>query len=252
MDPHTHTRPINKKRRILLRLLDVLIVSCLVVGLYLVLNPLLRHWQQDRRSDELIENFDQGDGTITFKPNELVVEGEAIESFSDLEPGFGTDPDQTRDPLLLDGPDDTPDQQAPIVVKAIGKIQIPAIQVNMPIAEGASVYNLRVAIGRYSPSAPLGQAGQSILFGHRMYTYGRHFNRLGEVEVGHQVIVEDKAFRYTYTVDRIDRVLPQELLTHLYASVEGSRLMLVTCDPVRVASHRLLVSGQLTHTEAIG
>ena len=138
-----------------------------------------------------------------------------------------------------------------VVVQAIGRISIPVIDLVMPIAEGATLYNLRVAIGHYTPSAPLGQDGRSVLLGHRMYSYGSHFNRLDEVAVDDQIIIEDKNFRYTYTVDQIDRVLPSELMAAIYAPADGSRIMLVTCDPVRVASHRLLVRGALTQTEPL-
>ena len=244
----------RRKRRLILRALDVLIVLIALTGLVLILQPLYKHWQQDRFSEKLIENFDAGDGTITFDPDDLVVEGEAIESFSDIEPTEPFDTGSTTDPATptVTQSEPTESQAKPqVVVQAIGRISIPVIDLVMPISEGATLYNLRVAIGHYTPSAPLGQDGRSVLLGHRMYTYGRHFNRLDEVAVDDQIIIEDKNFRYTYTVDQIDRVLPSELMAAIYAPADGSRIMLVTCDPVRVASHRLLVRGALTQTQPL-
>lgn len=256
----------RKKRKPALVVLDLLIVVLALAGLALILRPMINHWQQDQVSQELLNNFEQGDGTVTFDPDQLVVDGEDIEYFNDFDayesspttspptdPTYTTQPGGPTKPSseLSPTPEPTP-TKAPekVVVRAIGRIEIPDIKVNMPIAEGTSKYNLRVAIGHYTPSAPLGQPGRSVLLGHRMYTYGRHFNRLGEMEIGDTIIIEDKQNRYTYTVDKIDRILPYDLLKEIYAPVEGSRIMLVTCDPIRVASHRLLVRGELTKTEA--
>ena len=250
----------GKKRKPVMVLLDLLIVVLAVIGIGLIIQPRIVHWQQDRFTRQLIDNYEQGDGTITFSPDQLVVAGEDIEYFNDFG-GYETDltePGATSEPTgAASEPSGTePSAEATpapkperVVVQAIARIEIPRIKLNMPVAEGATNYNLRVAIGHYTPSARLGEAGRSVLFGHRMYTYGRHFNRLGEMEAGDTIIIETKTHRYTYTVDRIDRILPAELLSQIYAPADGTRIMLVTCDPIRVASHRLLVHGTLTRTD---
>ncbi len=257
--------------------IDILIIALALTGIALVARPKIIHWQQDHYSQQLLENFQQGEGTITFSPDAMVVDGEDIEYFDDME-GYETSPTSTPPPTSTTTSTTTgtqPTTSAPtgsvteparptpqptatpkpepkkVTVKAIGRILIDKIGVDMPIAEGSNKYNLRVAIGHYTPSAGLGQAGRSVLLGHRMYTYGRHFNRLGEMAVGDTVVIDDKQFRYTYTIDQIDRILPQDLLKEIYAPADGSRLMLVTCDPIRVASHRLLVRGELTRTEPL-
>ena len=265
------TSPRSKKKP-LLRVLDVMIVIVALIGVALIVQPYIAHWQQDRHTRELLDRFEDGDGTISFEPDDLVVAGEDIEYFNDFggyesdltgtttteqpartttQPGESIQTDPTTQTSTVETTAEPAVSPKPerVVVKAIGRIEMPRIDLSMPIAEGASNYNLRVAIGHYTPSAALGEAGRSVLFGHRMYTYGRHFNRLGEIETGDTIIIEDKTRRYTYTVDQIDRVLPHELLVRIYAPVDGSHIMLVTCDPVRVASHRLLVQGTLTDTE---
>ncbi|MDD2441927.1 MAG: class D sortase, partial [Eubacteriales bacterium] len=263
--PIPPAKPLKKKRTPLMLLLDVLIIALAVTGIALVARPKIIHWQQDHYSQQLLDNFEQGEGTITFSPDAMVVDGEDIEYFDDMDE-YETSPTTTAttapptSPTSSGGatepPSPTPQPTAvptpepkKVTVKAIGRIIIDKIDVDMPIAEGSSKYNLRVAIGHYTPSAGLGQPGRNVLLGHRMYTYGRHFNRLGEVEVGDKVVIEDKQYRYTYTIDQIDRILPHDLLKEVYAPVDGSRIMLVTCDPIRVASHRLLVRGELTQTE---
>ncbi len=248
----------KKKKKPLLLLLDLLIILVALAGLFLLVRPYFTHKQQDKVSQQLLDNFATGDGTVTFSPDELVVDGEDIEYFDDFdeyEDLGGPTGQQTSSPTGENSqqPTAAPVENKPekVVVQAIARIQIPGIKVDMPVAAGASRYNLRVAIGHFSPSTAIGQAGQAVLFGHRMYSYGRHFNRLGELAVGDEIFISDKKHSYKYLVSEIERILPQELPAAIYTPVQGHKLLLVTCDPVRVASHRLLVKAELATTEKL-
>jgi sortase A len=261
LDIPASVAPAYRKRRKAWQIaLDSLIVLLFIGGLYLVLQPIVLHLMQDNLTRQLSEAYGDGEGTIVVDPGYLAVPGEDVYySEGDVTTpstvNSSTTPvsSQTGETTVPASPSATPTPQpARVTIKAIGWISIPSINCSMPIAEGATRVNLRVAIGHYSNSAGIGQPGNCILFGHRMYTYGRHFNRLGEVIVGQQIILSDKQFRYTYEVDEIDTVLPDQVLDEMYAPVEGSRIMLITCTPIRVASHRLLVKGKLVSTEPLG
>lgn len=243
-------------------ILLVLIAAMTVIGLYLILEPVYVHWMQDRLGNELLDNFDNGDGTIFVDPNAYQVPGEEDDYLAEeteptlslaTEPtssdGTGETSFETTQTTVLPTPTAAPDK---VMITAIGRIKIPVIDVNLPIAEGATKYTLRYAIGRYTYSAGLGEPGLGILLGHRSYTYGRMFNRMGEVDIGDKIIIETKDFRYTYEIDRIDIVLPEELTAEFYAQYDTSRIMLVTCDPVRIASHRMLVKAALVKTDPLG
>ncbi len=94
----------------------------------------------------------------------------------------------------------------------------PPFRSKCPIAEGANLHNLRVAIGHYTNSPSAGEPGVAIYLGHRSYTYGRHFNRMDEVKIGETIIIETKTTRYTYEVDQIDVVEPDDLLYEIQQS----------------------------------
>lgn len=238
----------KKKHSPVLIILDLLIVIMVVSGLYLILKPIVIHKLQDGLTAKLLNAFEDGEGTIAIDPTALVVNGED-EEYPDVMETLTTDTTSGSQAASAT-PTPTPVPKK-VVVTAIGRIKIPAINVDMPIAEGSTKYVLRVAIGHYSNSADIGQPGYSIFLGHRMYTYGRHFNRLGEVKIGDLVIVENKQYRYTYQVDKIDTILPSELVAAINTQTEERRIMLVTCTPVRVASHRLLVKGELIKQEKL-
>lgn len=266
---------IRKKKTPAVVALDLLIIAMAITGLYLILKPIILHWQQDRLTQSLLNAYEDGDSFIEVDPDAYKVEGEEIEYVEayetyPTEPTTSgestpagettTDGGPTSELTLPSKPggtteattaEPTPTPKPRVKVKAIARIKIDKINVDMPIAEGSSLVNLRVAIGHHSPTATIGQPGLAVLFGHRSYTYGRHFNRLGEVAVDDQFTIEDKNNRYTYQIRKIYRVLPKELLNEIYQPVEGSWVILVTCDPVRVASHRLLVLAEVIETEPI-
>lgn len=284
--PNIKPIKIRKKKSPAVLALDLLIIAMAVTGLYLVLKPIVLHWQQDRLTQQLLNAYEDGDSTIEIDPNAYKVEGEEIEYIEAYETypteptatttvpvtsetGETTETGPTSELTLPSKPggttnateattteattaEPTPTPKPLVRVKAIARIKIDKISVDMPIAEGSSLVNLRVAIGHHSPTAPIGQPGLAVLFGHRSYTFGRHFNRLGEVAVDETFVIEDKTNRYTYQIRKIYRVLPEELLAEIYQPVEGSWVILVTCDPVRVASHRLLVLAEVIATEPIG
>lgn len=277
----TDQHPPKRKRRRrspLIIILDLLILALLLGGIYYLIRPKLSQRRQDQLTDQLMQAFDAGHATIYINPNEAIVEGgedemdvltydEIYEPTTTPEVGgptnatsptsAGQEPTDPNAQPTTSGTTAAPGVVRPsaapageIQITAIGRIQLPKIAVDMPVAEGATIYSLRAAIGRYEPSAQLGQPGQSILLGHRSYTYGRRFNRLDEMAIGDEIIIDDRNYRYTYTVDKIDIVLPKELGRIFASRVEGSRVLLVTCTPVRIADHRLLVGGTLTKTES--
>ena len=233
---------VKRKSRPVIILLDVLIVLLVLAGIYFLLEPEYLHCQQDRMTQDLMNAYDGGEATILIDPNAYAVPGEEPV----IDETYGTVSTDTETTTLAPTPTPLPDT---VVVTALGRIRIPVIKVNMPISEGANKYNLRLAIGHYTNSASAGQSGLAIYLGHRMYTYGRHFNRLGEVKIGDQIIIENKSFRYTYEVDQIDTVLPIDLAVEFSAQYQESRIMLVTCTPVKIATHRLLVKAKLIGTE---
>ena len=129
--------------------------------------------------------------------------------------------------------------------EGISKImKIPSIDLTVPIVDGISDANLKIAPARFETSKRPGEMGNFAVAGHRYYTYGRDFNRLGEVAVGDQIEVLVGANSYTYTVSEVFVVEPEEIW--VLDDVPGMRtITLVTCTPIRVATHRLIVRGEL-------
>lgn len=134
-------------------------------------------------------------------------------------------------------------------LRAYGTIVIPSIGCELPLWDGAGKVELRYGAGRMPGSSEAGAPGNLVIFGHRMRRYGSIFNRLGEVCIGDSIVIEHSVQAFTYTVDAIDTVEPSSLSAYIGMEKEGDpgscRITLITCTPIGVGSHRLIITGHL-------
>lgn len=126
----------------------------------------------------------------------------------------------------------------------MGYIEIPTINVALPIYHGTEESALQVAIGHLEwSSLPVGGEGtHCVVSGHRGLPSARLFTDLDQLVVGDYFMLHVLDETLTYEVDQIRIVEPQE--TEDLLIQEGKDLCtLVTCTPYGVNSHRLLVRG---------
>jgi sortase A len=125
----------------------------------------------------------------------------------------------------------------------LGILKLPKIDLEVPIIEGINPQNLKYAVGHFSETAGIGKKGNCAIAGHRSYTYNEYFNRLIEMEVGDQIIVNTKEKEFAYIVYEKKIVEPSEI--SVLDSTDDATITLVTCHPERSSSKRLVVKGRL-------
>ena len=126
----------------------------------------------------------------------------------------------------------------------MGYIEIPSIDVSLPIYHGTDEAVLQIAVGHLEwTSLPVGGSGSHcVLSGHRGLPSARLFTDLDKLSEGDIFIFRVLDEVLTYEVDQIRIVEPQDIDTLLIE--EGKDLCtLVTCTPYGINSHRLLVRG---------
>lgn len=126
----------------------------------------------------------------------------------------------------------------------MGYVEIPKIEVNLPIYHGTSEEVLQKGIGHLvGSSLPIGGEGfHSVLTGHSGLAGKRLFSDLEQLVPGDAFFLHVLGETLAYEVTEINRVLPHE--TELLTALAGEDLCtLVTCTPYGVNSHRLLVRG---------
>ena len=129
----------------------------------------------------------------------------------------------------------------------MGYIEIPTIDVHLPIYHGTEDAVLQVAIGHIEGSAlPVGGKGtHCVVSGHRGLPSAKLFTDLDKMVVGDNFILRVLDETLTYEVDQILIVLPEEI-DALQAEEGKDYCTLVTCTPYGINSHRLLVRGHRT------
>ena len=129
----------------------------------------------------------------------------------------------------------------------MGFLEIPAIQVTIPIYHGTAEETLQKGIGHLAGSAlPVGgESTHCVLTGHSGVAGNRLLSDLDQLTIGDEFYLHILNETLAYKVSEINTVLPYE--TDLLQQVPGKDLCtLVTCTPYGVNTHRLLVRGERT------
>lgn len=126
----------------------------------------------------------------------------------------------------------------------MGYVEIPKINVSLPIYHGTDETILQIAVGHIEGSSlPVGGKGtHCVISGHRGLPSAKLFTDLDQLQEGDiaQITVLDETL--TYEVDQIRIVLPNEL-EELAINPHRDQLTMVTCTPYGINSHRMLVRG---------
>lgn len=131
----------------------------------------------------------------------------------------------------------------------IGYVEVPSINVSLPIYHGSGEAELQVGCGHLEwSSLPVGGKNtHCVLSGHRGLPSAKLLSDLDQVREGDIFYVDVLDQTLTYEVDQILIVEPQD--TSALTVVKGEDLCtLVTCTPYGINSHRLLVRGHRIKT----
>ena len=126
----------------------------------------------------------------------------------------------------------------------MGYIEVPAIDVTLPVYHGTDEAVLQVAVGHLEwTSLPVGgQSSHCVLSGHRGLPSARLFTDLDKVVIGDVFLLRVLDEVLTYEVDQVRIVEPHEVET-LHITQGKDYCTLMTCTPYGINSHRLLVRG---------
>lgn len=149
------------------------------------------------------------------------------------------DPTSVDDPYwnVLAGAEEAP----------MATLRIPTIDADLPIYHGTSEDTLKRGVGHLQGTAlPVGGTDtHSVLTAHRGLPRAELFTRLNEVEVGDTFSVDVYGETLVYEVSETKVVEPHETET-LQPQVGEDLITLVTCTPLGINTHRILVTAERT------
>lgn len=215
----------------------ILLILILLIGLSLMLYPSFADWWNSFHSSRAIASY-----------------VEQVANIDDAQYEELWDAAWDYNQSLLHRPNDflLSDEQQEIYKSLLdiggngimGYIEIPMIDVMLPIYHGTGESVLQIAVGHLDwTSLPVGGAGSHcVVSGHRGLPSARLFTDLDKLKVGDVFMLHVLNEILTYEIDQILIVEPQD--TDPLLIEPGKDLCtMITCTPYGINSHRMLVRG---------
>ena len=217
------------------------LVLLFIVGLSILLYPTISNTWNEYRAKQLISEYNASVSTDA-DPEEYAAMIEAAQEYNrGLAREAVPDAFSVRDGLQDAEYDALLDLNGDGVM---GSVEIPAIDVNIPIYHYTTEESLQKGVGHlFGSSLPVGGEGtHAVLSAHRGLPSAELFTNLPLLEEGDVFYFHILNETLAYEVDQKLTVLPEEV--GALAITEGKDYAtLVTCTPYAVNSHRVLVRG---------
>ncbi|HEK9101254.1 class C sortase [Bacillus pfraonensis] len=218
-----------------------IIFGCIfLVGLSIFLYPTVSNWLATRAHYSQVSTYDKK--VMALKKEEIERrEREAKEYNEKLQKENQT----VTDPFSENKNDDSRSYVDVLNLgEVMGYVEIPKIDVKLPIYHGTSEAVLSRGIGHIEKSSlPVGGEGtHTILTGHRGLPSAVLFTDLDKLKESDVFYIHALDKVLAYKIDQVKVVLPNEI-DDLAIVKEQDYATLITCTPYGVNTHRLLIRG---------
>jgi len=223
----------------------IVIILIFLAGLSLLLYPLVANQWNNHRQKQLISNYEsvvadkEAAGNIDYAAemkkaeayNDALLPSILPDSFAVADASTETD-SSYEDSLNIAGDG------------MMGIVEIPKIDIKLPIYHGTSDEVLQKAAGHLEGSSlPIGgESTHAVISAHRGLPSASLFTDLDQLEIGDHFLIHVLDETLCYEVDQILVVDPED--TSALAVEDGEDLVtLLTCTPYGVNTQRLMVRG---------
>lgn len=135
----------------------------------------------------------------------------------------------------------------------VSYIEIPKINVYLPIFKGSSLSTLERGVGIVeNTSMPIGGNGtHCVLAAHSGLTAQTMFNNISDLEKGDYFTLHTYGNELTYKITKTTTVLPEDVFKNIETQENKDFCTLMTCTPTGINTHRLLVTGERVDYEEL-
>lgn len=224
------------------KFINILLVIIFFAGLGIVLYPTISNYVNSKTQSRAVAGYSES--LTQFTKEDFSSLWEAAEEYNrsiaahrSFAPLTAAEKEQYYEMLRVPNTD------------VMGYIDIPKLNVHLPIYHGTSEGVLQVGVGHLEEtSLPTGGNGTHPVFsGHRGLPSSMLFTDLDRMEEGDEFYISVLDREMRYEVDQIVIVLPGDT-RELAVDPEKDYCTLFTCTPYGVNSHRLLVRGVRSET----
>jgi len=216
---------------------NILLILVLIAGLSLLLYPTFADWWNSHTQSQAIATYTERISIMDDDEYRDIWQSAIAYNDSLLE--------RTNTFVLTDAQKAAYDNELNFAGNGVmGYVEIPQIDVHLPVYHGTSNEVLQVAVGHLDwTSLPTGgESTHCVLSGHRGLPSAKLFTDLDQLREGDLFMLHVLDETLTYEVDQIHIVDPD--ITENLLIEEGKDLCtLVTCTPYGINTHRLLVRG---------
>lgn len=232
----------NKKNKLKRRLKNFLLTILFLIGMGITFYPVVSKTWNQYRDSRLISDYEEAVRTIPEDRYESILREAREYNEQHLSNNIVDAFNQDIGDYILTHPYDT--LLNPTGNMIMGSVEIPKINVSLPIYHGIGSDVLEKGIGHIEgTSLPIGGANtHTVLAGHRGLPGRQLLTDLDQVDLNDFLYLKILNETLAYKVDQVTVVEPHE--TKGLAIETGQDLVtIVTCTPYGVNSHRLLVRG---------
>lgn len=232
----------KKNNKILIKFINYLTTFLVFLGILIISYPMVSRMYYYNVSQKNIDEFKEGVKKITSE--EILQRISLAKSYNDSLSNINVE-----DPYMRKKHEEGKNEYARMleVQEKIGYIQIPSLDLSLPIYAGTSESVLQKGVGHMEgTSLPIGgESTHCILTAHTGLNTARMFTDIDKLKKGDIFLIENIKETLAYKVDAIQVIEPTDF-SQLVIVPKEDYVTLLTCTPYMVNSHRLLVRGLRT------
>ena len=232
----------KKNNKILIKFINYLTTFLVFLGILIISYPMVSRMYYYNVSQKNIDEFKEGVKKITSE--EILQRMSLAKSYNDSLSNINVE-----DPYMRKKHEEGKNEYARMleVQEKIGYIQIPSLDLSLPIYAGTSESVLQKGVGHMEgTSLPIGgESTHCILTAHTGLNTARMFTDIDKLKKGDIFLIENIKETLAYKVDSIQVIEPTDF-SQLVIVPKEDYVTLLTCTPYMVNSHRLLVRGVRT------
>ena len=222
-------------------------IVIIIVGIIILLYPIL---------SDLLFDHNHSVAITQYKEKISIMDGENLNKQKEENKKYNQQLLNAEDAQIISAGENTVEKEGISYInllnvgEVLGYVEVPRIDINLPIYHGISKNVLESGVGHMpNTSLPTGEVGtHCVLAAHSGLVRAKLFDDIDKMVEGDVFFVSTLNEKFAYKVDQIKVVKPEET-KYIEIDEEKDYVTLLTCVPYGINSHRLLVRGSAISIE---